>query len=300
LKDRSNSWLGGAANTPVPISISHVLADKMEYLNNSTGGKSGNRCDHDPSAPRFFAPADHPHTEQHRNRPHILKRLTKAVEDYFDSPKILPTLNAANGSKRQQRSERREACCAVLGVMIHYLDLVTLRVGIPQPDGGMAGIPMDSKDLDDGTHITGIAELAGICLRRAERAVEDLKAAGIITVHSICEKIEEGVYKGYAAIRTVSAKLFDALGLGRWLAHERRKAKERRDKKTEKARRKALANVMMAGTALEQQLKDLKRKQAEDKAAGIEQGPQRGNLSPVAEICLAAMRQTLGMKPDTS
>jgi len=53
-------------------------------------------------------------------------------------------------------------------------------------------------------------------------------------------------YRGYAAIRTVSAKLFDAMGLGRWLAHERRKASERRRDRTEKARRKALANAHMA------------------------------------------------------
>lgn len=191
--------------------------------------------------PRFFSPP-----EKHADRPKILQRIGKAVRDYYATPtKILPTLNAANGSKRQQRSERREACCSVLGVMIHYLDLVTLRVGIPQPDGSMAGIPMDSKDLDDGTHITGIAELAGITISRAEEAISDLKAAGIITVHPICEKIEEGIYKGYAAIRTVSSKLFDAMGLGRWLAHERRQAKERRDKKHEKARRKAQAHILM-------------------------------------------------------
>jgi hypothetical protein len=268
----------------------------MELENNNIGGKTGNRCNHNPEAPRFFSPSDNQRTERHSPRPAILKRLTSAIEEYFDSPKILPTLNAANGSQRQQRTERREACCAVLGVLVHFLDLVTLRVGIPQTNGSMEGIPMESKDLDGGGRIVGLAEMAGLCVRRAERAIRDLKAAGIITVHPICEKIEEGVYKGYAAIRTITAKLFDVVGLGRWLTHERRKAKERRDKRTEKARRKALANAMLAGTKLEQQLKDLKRRQAE----GEDLGTQRGNLSPVAEICLAAMKEKLGMLPNTS
>jgi hypothetical protein len=226
--------------------------------------------------------------QKHADRPKILQRIGKAVRGYFDSPKSLPTLNAANGSTRQQRSERREGCCAILGAILHYTDLVTLRVGIPQPDGAMAGLTMPV-----------LAELSGLGGRRADRAIHDLKAAGIITVHQICKKLEDASYKGYAAIRTVSAKLFEAMGLGRWLAHERRKAKERQDKRTEKARRKALANVMMAGTSLEQQLKDLKRKQAEDKAAGAEE--KGGKLSPVAELCFAHMRQSLGMKPrDTS
>lgn len=257
--------------------------DQMEDRNDTTGKRTGNRCGHVPSAPRHFSPPS-----KHAALPKILQRVIKAVCAYYDAPhKTLPTLNAANESKRRQRSERREACCAILGALLHYTDLVTLRVGIPQPDGAMAGLTMPV-----------LAGLAGLCERRAERAIRDLKKAGIITVHPICEKIEEGVYKGYAAIRTVTAKLFDALGLGRWLAHERRKAKERWDKKTEKARRKALANVLMAGTSLEQQLKDLKRKQAEDKAAGIE---EKGcNLSPVAELCIAHMRQSLGIKPNTS
>lgn len=208
---------------------------------------SGNRCGHDPEAPRFFAPPP-----KHANRPGILRKLTERIQQYYARPaSILPGLNAANESERQQRSERREACCAILAALIHYTDLITLRVGIPQADGSMQGLTMEYL-----ARISGLAHLDPatgevVCMRRAERAVHDLKAAGIITVHSICEKIEEGVYKGTAAIRTVSKHLFSALGLGPWLEHERRRAKERKEARDRKRQRKQLAQVHMAVAALD-------------------------------------------------
>lgn len=194
----------------------------------------GNNCGHIPDKPRWFAPP-----ENHANRPGILRRIIQGIRDYYAKPgEILPGLNSANESDRQQRSERREACVAILGCILHYTDLVTLRVGIPQPNGSMTGLTMPF-----------LAELSGLGERRAERAIHDLKAAGIITVHSICQQLDDATYKGFAAIRTVTKHLFTALGLSAWLEHERRKAQERKDKRTEKKRRKALANVQMSMNA---------------------------------------------------
>jgi hypothetical protein len=190
---------------------------------------SGNKCGHSPDAPRFFSAP-----EKHAKRPEILRRIQVAIQDYFRKPDILPLLNAANQSERQQRSERREACIDILACILHYTDLVTLRVAIPQADGSTAGLTMPY-----------LATLSGLGERRAERAIRDLKSAGIITVHPICVKITDTVYKGLAAIRTVSRHLFTALGFHDWLRHEQRKAKERRLSKLEKKRRKALANVQM-------------------------------------------------------
>jgi hypothetical protein len=189
----------------------------------------GNRCGHSPSSPRFFSAP-----EKHAKRPQFLRRSQNAIQEYFSKPGILPLLNAANQSNRQQRSERREACVAILSCILHYTDLVTLRVAIPQADGTTAGLTMPY-----------LAKLSGLGERRAERAIHDLKAAGIITVHPICVKLTDTVYKGLAAIRTVSRHLFTALGFHDWLRHEQRKAKERRLSKLEKKRRKALANVQM-------------------------------------------------------
>ena len=91
-----------------------------------------------------------------------------------------------------------------------------------------------------------LAKLSGLGERRAERAIHDLKAAGIITIHPIYVKLADATYKGIAAIRTVSKHLFGALGFADWLKHEQRKATERKLQREEKKRRKALANMAMA------------------------------------------------------
>lgn len=50
-------------------------------------------------------------------------------------------------------------------------------------------------------------------------------------------------YKGFAAIRTVSTKLFTIFGLGQWLRHERDKASARRRKAQRKADAAGLAKL---------------------------------------------------------
>lgn len=181
----------------------------------STGSGSGNRCGHNPTAPRAFAPP-----QQHRPRPKILQRAIERVQDYFDQPALLPILNQAHNPERQQRSERREACVGVLSVLLHYLDLVTMRVIIPRDDDHVQGITTQR-----------IAELLGMGLRRVERAMHDLKAAGICGVFPIVVEIAEGEYVGAAAIRTLPTSLFDVLGLGPWLKRERQKAYERQQRR---------------------------------------------------------------------
>lgn len=223
----------------------------------------------------------------HANRPEILRRLTARLRDYYARPaEILPGLNACNESDRQQRSERREACCAILGAILHYTDLVTLRVGLPQADGSLAGLTMPYL-----AQLAGLAHLdeAGriVCIRRAERAVHDLKAAGIITVHAICERLDDLTYRGTAAIRTVSKHLFAALGLAGWLDHERRRAKERAEARQRKQQRKQLANVRLAVSAL-----DAKRQGQAEPAA--EASPTRaGEMRSAKDIALDQARAIL-------
>ncbi|MCA1854079.1 MAG: hypothetical protein LC647_17340, partial [Beggiatoa sp.] len=114
----------------------------------------------------------------------------------------------------------------VLGCLIHYLDLLTLRVGIPQEDASFRGIGMER-----------IADLSGMGLRRVERATHDLAAAGIVTVHPIAKEERPGEFTGLPAIRTISTSLFAAFGLSFWLKHERDKASKRRreEKRSEEA-----------------------------------------------------------------
>ncbi|MCB1794468.1 MAG: hypothetical protein KDJ70_08600, partial [Candidatus Competibacteraceae bacterium] len=127
-----------------------------------------------------------------------------------------PSLNAANGSPRQQRSERREACLDLLGALVHYLDLATLRVGIPQADGTLQGLSL-----------AFLAEKAGLGRRRAERACRDLRRAGLVTVYPRAQSTGDERYRGLPAIRGVPVALFQVFGLSKWLQHERDKAVKR-------------------------------------------------------------------------
>ena len=158
---------------------------------------TSNRCGHDPAAPRWFEPPP-----QHAARPKILLQLQERVRAYFDDPTVLPSLNAANGSPRQQRSERREACLDLLGALVHYLDLATLRVGIPQADGSIHGLSL-----------AFLAERAGLGRRRAERACRDLRRAGLITVYPHLQKTGDDRYRSRPAIRGVPEALFQVFGL---------------------------------------------------------------------------------------
>ena len=189
----------------------------------------GNRCGHDPACPRWFEPPAH-----HAPHPKILVKLQAAVRAYFADPAVLPSLNAANGSSRQQRSERREACLALLGALVHYLDLTTLRVGIPQADGSFQGLSLEF-----------LAEKAGLGLRRAERACRDLRKAGLVEVYPIAQKTDGDRYRGLPAIRRLPVSLFKVFGLSRWLQRERDKAASRR--RRQRHRQDAAATEADAG-----------------------------------------------------
>lgn len=193
----------------------------------------GNKCGHSPESPRWFEPP------QQHTRPKIIEKAIEEIRRYYRAPaSTIPSLNLANGSDRQQRSERREACLEILGCLLHYLDLASLRVGIPQNDTSFQGISMQF-----------IADKAGLNLKRAERAIHDLVKAGLVTVHPLCEKLSDTLYRGYAAIRTISAKLFAIFGLAGRLRFERDKASARLRKRTrkEETKGKAKIDLLLAG-----------------------------------------------------
>ena len=245
----------------------------------SSGLSGGNRCGHDPCCPRWFEPPAH-----HAPHPKILVKLQEAVRAYFADPAVLPSLNAANGSARRQRSERREACLALLGALVHYLDLVTLRVGIPQADGTFEGLTLEF-----------LAERAGLGLRRAERACRDLRRAGLVEVYPLARKTEDGGHKGLPAIRRLPVALFKVFGLSKWLQHERDKAAHRR--RRQRRRQEA------AATEADEGRRELNLDAARLRAAEAEATPTADPAAAetarreVARTALAALRNLLKGRP---
>ena len=160
--------------------------------------------------------------------------------DYYDHPEqTLPSLNAANQSDRQQRSERREACLILLCAVIHYTDLATLKVGIPKPDGSLGGLTL-----------ARLSDLTQLGIRRTQRAMSDLKRAGIIAVKTLCQGNAEQGFRGIPAIKSLSPHLFAIFGLDRWLLHEQRRASDRNAQRAHKQTRKVRAQCRLVADRL--------------------------------------------------
>ncbi len=263
---------------PFPIAPPDRLATALAGVGTGTG--TGNRCGHVPSAPRFFTPPDN-----HAPHPRILVRLQEAIETYFANPDCLPSLNAANGSARSQRSERREACLSLLGALIHYLDLVTLRVGLPQDDGTLRGLSMPF-----------LAERAGLGLRRAERACRDLIRAGLLKIHPRVEATAEGGHRGFPAIRRIPAALFKVFGLDAWLQRERDKAAQRqRRRQRRQETTRAAADAGRRELALE-----AARQRSATLPPPASPTVTEGNRRQHARTVLGAMLDQLRGRPPTS
>lgn len=178
----------------------------------------GNFCGHSPDSPRL----DLPHASTLKARPRVLAKLQQEVRQYYRNPARLPSLNAANKSKRQQRSERREACLLALSAILEFTDLASLRCGIPTREGFVS------------LTIDYLVKFTGMGLRRMERAIADLKNANILTIAQPRQLNEDGTWRGLAAVKAVNRHLFTAFGLARWLKHERDRAAARLQKKTKK------------------------------------------------------------------
>ena len=94
----------------------------------------GNFCGHNPRNPRFTL--TRPAKTGKGGIPPVLTLCAERLQDYYHRPRqVIPSLDLANGSARQQRSERREACVLLLTALLKYTDLASLRVGIPTPEG---------------------------------------------------------------------------------------------------------------------------------------------------------------------
>ena len=169
----------------------------------------GNRCGHDPRHPQL-SPLQ-PIRKGPGAPPRILSLAAEKAKEWFFSPGICPQLQSR--PNRQTRSERREACQVILEFLLSRLDLATLCLGVPTLNNGF--IDLDMKAIVAGT---------GLNQRRCERAIGQLKTAGFMEVKQPRFKTKAGKYLGLRAIRVITARFFEWLGLGAMLARERARA----------------------------------------------------------------------------
>ncbi|QCP55133.1 hypothetical protein FAZ95_39080 [Trinickia violacea] len=152
--------------------------------------------------------------------PLILQDLADRVLGFYERPTELFRTLAQINSNRQMRSERRCAVLAVMLCLIHHLDVVTLKVGIPTANGFVYHLTMKR-----------IADRTGLTLRRVYRAMSDLRRAGLVTVTRQFRRRENGSTLNLPAVRTVSRLFFDVLGLGEAYDRERRRSHQRQQQK---------------------------------------------------------------------
>lgn len=169
---------------------------------------SGNRCGHNPTAPRFLV---QPHVQ---NMPKFIARSIDLVEHYYYRLKDLPQLDTLN-PHRKKRSERRESIIQVLKVLLKYTDLVTLTVGVPTKDGRVG---LSLKRLQGETTISW---------PRFKRAIADLQAARLLSISQPRMTNSAGQVRGLVGIKAISTRLFAALKIDFWLRRERERASKR-------------------------------------------------------------------------
>jgi hypothetical protein len=178
----------------------------------------GNFCGHRPFSPSFTLKK--PAKKGKGGLPRVLTLCMERLTNYYYRPgTVIPSLNLANGSSRQQRSERREACVCLLAALLKRTDLTSLKVGIPTKNGFINyTVDYIAKDTD-------------MTLKRVERALKDLKSSGIITVSQFRQLLPNGSWKSFPAVKAVSKYLFGVFGLASMLEKERKKAIKRLERK---------------------------------------------------------------------
>lgn len=187
------------------------------YIPRTNNG--GNFCGHDPLRPQFTLAI--PAKKGQGGLPRVLTLCMERITNYYYRPrKVLPSLDLVNGSVRQQRSERREACICVLASLLKYTDLSSLRVGIPTSEGFL------------NLTVSYLARNTGMTLKRVERALADLKGAGLLTISQPRELKADGAWRGLAAVKAINKDLFAAFGLSVMLKKERDKASKRLKRKS--------------------------------------------------------------------
>ena len=172
--------------------------------------------------PRLYSPR--PIRKGQGGLPRILSLAAERAKAWYRHPQKCHVLNKG---KRQTRSERREAYQIIIEAMLSFLDLASLCLGTPTLDNGFVDVDMQA-----------LMDASGMSQRRCERAIADLKMAGLMEVKQPRKLNEHGDYIGLRAIRVIREAFFEFLNLGPMLKVERARATERLRRKAMRANRK--------------------------------------------------------------
>ena len=194
----------------------------------------GNKCSHNAKQP-CLNPA-RPIRKGQGGLPRILSLAAERAKAWYRHPQKCHALNRGN---RQTRSERREAYQVIIETMLSFLDLASLCLGTPTLDNGFVDVDMKT-----------LVNASGMSQRRCERAIADLKEAGLVEVKQPRKLNEHGDYVGLRAIRVMREAFFEFLDLGPMLQRERVRATERLRRKAMRVNRKLTDMMRRASQGL--------------------------------------------------
>jgi hypothetical protein len=212
----------------------------------------GNRCGHDPAAPRFHLlqlPED-----ANTARPALIIKLATKIRAYYHTAREgrwdalsqgerqhrwTQRIHTVGGDKtlqdqtlcaqwkrwRQQRSERRESLVLVLALMVYYTDIVTLKVAIPHGNDWL------------GLSAPWIAQHCGLSLSRTKRALATLARSTLLVNTGRGRQFDKRrrcwVGTGWGPIRQFSFQLIRVLGLEVSWRQAQRKARKPANRTTD-------------------------------------------------------------------
>jgi len=183
---------------------------------------SGNRCGHDPLNPRWYAPP-----AAHGRRPDVLYNASQKTALFYRYPKQhLLSLRLTRQSSRQERSEAREMDAGVLQVSLHYLDLASLRVGVPGK--GTQFKSLGYREMAEHLGYRDKNDPTDKGIKRVSRAMARFVRAGYITVYQRVEKDADGEYRGLNAVKRIHPMLLYELGVSRLKLDKARKYARKR------------------------------------------------------------------------
>lgn len=209
---------------------SALVMDCIDFIEKSTSKdyssrreglvRQGNWCGHNPESPRFFLKP-----EEHKPRPKIITWAMDAWQRFYLLPaSYFKEIRLFRNSSRQQRSEAREALASISQVLLHYTELASLRVGIPQANDGFRSLTIEF-----------LAEKAGVGLKRAQRAIKLLARAGYLKMlerFDVTLKDGKERFIGLAAVKCITPSFFKACGINmQSLSAQRGQARKRLNKK---------------------------------------------------------------------
>ncbi len=183
----------------------------------------GNKCGHNAANPQLdlkFPAA---------NRPSVITSVIHQIKKFYYDPSRIMTLARAANSKRQTRSERREALVLVLCCIAKYVNVKKgMNVGWQKADGTFQHLTLQN-----------ICNQTGLSMSRVQRAVAVIKRVGMLTVIEQSKQSDDGAYVGLPAIKFVSIAFFGMFGLADKLMQYKTHIEAQKKKAEQTAREKA-------------------------------------------------------------